>query len=88
MNLRRDSELWTFNIVESAINYGDYVSWTKCTFFYYVMGRYGPHRLICLNKPKGAREWNVMVCMCLALGVALLEGMALLDYMCHCGCEL
>ena len=38
------------------------------------MARYGPHRLMCLNKPMGAREWNVMVCICLAQGVALLGG--------------
>ena len=53
MDLSKDFELWTFNI---AIDYGDFGSWTKCTFFfYYVMARHGPHRLICLNKP-GARE--------------------------------
>jgi hypothetical protein len=28
--------------------------WTKCT--YYVMARFGPHRLVCLNKPMGERE--------------------------------
>ena len=32
---------------------------TKCTF-YYAMFKYGPHRFMCLNKPMGAREWNVM----------------------------
>jgi hypothetical protein len=26
MNLRRDLELWTFNIVEAAIDYGDFGS--------------------------------------------------------------
>jgi hypothetical protein len=36
------------------------------------MARYSFHRLTCLNKPMGAREWNVMVCICLAQGVALL----------------
>jgi hypothetical protein len=40
------------------------------------MGRYGPHRLMCLNKGKGAREWNVMVYICLAQGMALLGGVA------------
>ena len=38
-----------------------------------------PHRLMCLNKSMGAREWNVMVCICLAQGVALLGGVALLE---------
>jgi hypothetical protein len=52
------------------------------------MFRNGPHRLICLNKPRGAREWNVMVCICLTQGVALLEGMVLLEMVCHCGCGL
>ena len=28
----------------------------------------------CLNKPMGAREWDVMVCICLVQGMALLEG--------------
>ena len=77
MNLRRVLELWTFNIVESAIDYGGFGSWTKC-IFYYAMGRYGPQRLLCLNKPMGAREWNVMVCICLAQGVVLFGGIALL----------
>ena len=78
MNLRRDLELWTFNIVETAIDYEDFKSWTKC-ILHYAMFKYGPHRLMCLNKPMGAREWNVMVCICLAQGVALLGGVALLE---------
>ena len=57
MNVGRDSELKTFNIAETAIDFG---SWTKC-IFYYAMARCGPHRLMCLNKPRGAREWNVVV---------------------------
>jgi hypothetical protein len=32
MNIRRDFEFWTFNIVETAIDYGEFGSWTKCTF--------------------------------------------------------
>jgi hypothetical protein len=43
------------------------------------MGRYGPHRLMCLNKLMGAREWNVMACICSAQRVALLGGVALLE---------
>ena len=78
MNLRRDLELWTFNIVETAIDYEDFESWTKC-ILHYAMFKYGPHRLMCLNKSMGAREWNVMVCICLAQGVALLGGVALLE---------
>jgi hypothetical protein len=46
--------------------------------FYYAMARYGPHRLMYLNKPMGAREWNVMVCICLAQEVSLFGGVALL----------
>ena len=76
INLRRDFELWILNIVETAIGYGEFRSWTKC-IFYYVTFRYGPYKLICLDKPMGAREWNVMVCICSAQGVALL-GVALL----------
>ena len=33
----------------------------------------------CLDKPMGAREWNVMACICLAQKVALLEGVTLLE---------
>jgi hypothetical protein len=47
--------------------------------FYYAMSRYGPYRLIWLNKPMGTREWNVIVCICLAQGVALLGIVALLE---------
>ena len=38
-----------------------------------------------LNKSMGAMEWNVMVCICLAQGVAVLGGVALLEWVCHCG---
>ena len=69
--------LWTFNIVETAIDYGDLWSWTKC-ILHYAMFRYGPHRLIYLDKSMGARDWNVMGCIYLAQRVALLEGVALL----------
>jgi hypothetical protein len=57
MNLRRDLELWTFNIVETAIDYVDFGSWT--------MFKYRPHRLMFLNEYMGTREWNVMVCISL-----------------------
>jgi hypothetical protein len=43
------------------------------------MFRYGSNRHICLNKLMGAVEWNVMVCIFLAQGVVLLEGVALLE---------
>jgi hypothetical protein len=76
INLRRGFELWTFNIVEPAIDYGSFESWTKY-ILHYAIFRYGPHRLMCLIKPMGAREWNVMVCICLAKGVALLGGVTL-----------
>ena len=47
--------------------------------FCIVLFSFGPLRLKCMNKPMGAREWNVMVCICLAQGVALLGGVALLE---------
>ena len=47
----------TFNIVETAIDYGDSGSWTKC-ILHYAIFKYGPHRLISLNKPIGTREWK------------------------------
>ena len=40
----------TFNVADTAIEYGGFGSWTKCTFFYYVMAWYGPYRLTCLNR--------------------------------------
>ena len=30
---------------------------------HYAMFKYGPHRLMFLNKSMRAREWNVMVCI-------------------------
>lgn len=63
MYLRRDFELWTSNIVETAIDYGEV---RLNVFFYYDMTTYDPHRLICFNKPMKAREWNVVVLICLA----------------------
>lgn len=77
MALRRVLELWTFNIVDSAIGFEDTGSWTKWNL-HYAMFRYGPHRLMCLNKP-GAMEWNVMGCICLGQGVALLGGVTFLE---------
>jgi hypothetical protein len=49
--------------------------------FYYANARYGPHSLVCLNKPfgGGVTKWNVMVCICLTQGVALLVGVVLLE---------
>jgi hypothetical protein len=77
-----------FYIVETAIEYGDFGSWTKCNFFYYAMARSGLHRLLCLNKPMGAKEWNVMASICLAQGVALSGSVTLLELVCPCGHEL
>ena len=79
MNLRRDFELWTFNIVETAIDYEDFESWTKC-ILHYVMFKYAPlPRLMCLDKSTGAREWNVMVCIFLDQGVAPSGGVTSLE---------
>ena len=41
MNLRRVLELWTLNIVETAIDYEDFESWTKC-ILHYAMFKYDP----------------------------------------------
>jgi hypothetical protein len=51
MNLRRD---FVLNIVETAIDYGNFGSWTKC-ILHYVIFRYGPHRVIYLNKLMGGQ---------------------------------
>jgi hypothetical protein len=53
MNLRRDFELWSFNIVEIAIDCGDFWSWIK---LHYAIFNYDHCRLIGLNKFMGARE--------------------------------
>jgi hypothetical protein len=74
MNLRRDLELRTFNIVETTIDYEDFESWTKC-----ILSMPPPHRFMCLNKSMGAREWNVMVCIFLDQGVVPFGGVALLE---------
>jgi len=29
---RRDFELWTFNIVDTTMDYKDFETWTECTF--------------------------------------------------------
>jgi hypothetical protein len=78
MDLRRGFDLRTFNIVETAIDYGDFESCTKY-IFHFALGRHGPHRLMSLMKPMGIREWNVMVYVCLDHIVALLRGVALLE---------
>jgi hypothetical protein len=78
MNLRSGLELWTFNIVETAIDYENFKSWTKC-ILHYAMFKYGPNRLICLNKSMGAREWNMMICIFLQQGVAPFGGVPLLE---------
>jgi hypothetical protein len=80
MNLRRDLELWSFNIVETAIDYEDFESWTKC-ILHYAMFKYAPppRRLMCLNKSMGDREWNMIVFIFLDQGVAPFKGVALLE---------
>ena len=74
----RDLECWTFNIVPTDIDYEDFESWTKC-MLHYAMFKYGPHRLMFLNKSMKTREWNVMVCISLDQGVAPSGGVALLE---------
>jgi hypothetical protein len=46
---------------------------------HYAMFKYGPHRLMYLNKSMRTREWNVMVCIFLDQGVALFAGVTLLE---------
>ena len=76
MNLRRDFELWTFNFVETAMDYEDLKVGLNA---FCIMFKDGPRRLMFLNKSMGAREWNVMVCISLDQGVAPSEGVALLE---------
>ena len=46
---------------------------------HYAMFKYGPHKLMFLNKSMSPREWNMMVCIILDQGVAPFEGVALLE---------
>jgi hypothetical protein len=41
MNLRRDLDLWTSNTVETAIDYEEFKSCTKC-ILHCAMFKYGP----------------------------------------------
>ena len=55
MNLRKYFVLCTFNIVETAIDYGDFGSWTKCIFYYAVAREWNVVVLICWP-----REWHYL----------------------------
>ena len=48
-------------------------------YFLLCCGRYGPHRLVCLNKPMGGQGVECGGFICLVEGVALLEGVTLLE---------
>jgi hypothetical protein len=78
MTLRRDLERSTFNIVETAIYYEDFESWISAFCIMLCLSMV-PHRLMCLKKSMGGREWNVMVCIFLDQGVAPFVCMALLE---------
>jgi hypothetical protein len=60
VNLRREFELWSFNIIETAIDCENFGNWGKYSL-HYAMFRYDLHRLTCLKKPMGSREWNMVV---------------------------
>ena len=55
MNLIRVFELWTFK------HCWDYDIW-EVLKLHCAMARNSPHRLMCLNKPLGAREWFEYSC--------------------------
>jgi hypothetical protein len=78
MNIKEDLEFWTINIVQTAIDYGDYWSCTKGTII--VIPGIAP---MCFNKHMGARDFNVMVYICLAHEVALFRRVALLEAVYH-----
>jgi hypothetical protein len=61
MILRRDLELLTFTTWLRLLYTKGTLKVGLNKLFYYAMARYGPHKLMCLNKPMGAREWNVIV---------------------------
>ena len=71
MNLRRDLELWTFNMVETAIDYEDFESWTKCILHYSVF-KYGPP-YIHVFEFLAHRKYTIRTYGLVGVGVALLE---------------
>jgi hypothetical protein len=58
MNLRRDLELWTFNIVETAMTMRTLKVGLNAFCIMLCLMCPPPHRLMCLNKSMGAREWH------------------------------
>jgi hypothetical protein len=78
MNLRRALELWTFNIVETAIVYEDFESWTKCICIMLCLSM-APIDSCFLNKSMRAREWNIMICIFLDQRVAPFGGVSFLE---------
>jgi hypothetical protein len=82
MNLRRDLELWTFNIVETAIDYEDFESQTKC-ILHYVMFTYGPSLTHVFEQVYGGQGVECHGLYILGPGIYLppFGGVALLEYM-------
>ena len=74
INLTRDLELRKVNIVETAIETLEVGVNAFCIILCLGMAPIET----CLDKPMGAREWNVMICICLAQRVAVV-GVALLE---------
>ena len=74
INLIRDFEFRKVNIVETAIGTLEVGVNVFCIILCLGMAPIET----CLDKPMGAREWNVMICICLAQRVAVV-GVALLE---------
>jgi hypothetical protein len=87
MTLRRDFELQTFNIVETIIDYGtpEIELNVFCIMLWLGMA---PIDSCAWTSLWGAREWNVVVWICLTKIVALLGDMTLLEDVCHRGSRL
>ena len=53
MNLRRDFDLWTFNVFETGIDDGDFWGWTSCIFHYACLNMFLIHSCTptCLRGP-------------------------------------
>ena len=78
LDVSQNSECGTFNINETAVEYGDFWSWTKC-ILHYAMFKYGLHRLM-FEQAYGSQGVKCdFFLICLAQGVALFRGMALVE---------
>lgn len=85
MNLRRGFKLWNFNIIESVIE----TFKVLLNVFYMILSLdMIPINSCVWTRPKEDRQCDMVIWICLALGVALLGSVALLEEVSTYGVEL